>query len=128
MPKSVVPLLAICLMAASAAQAQSYGGGHGRGSRGQRSPNGSTQSSSAPGARKAPDTPVDDVDIIGVVKAIDAADGRVTIAYQAVDARNWPPGTMPFAVSKPELLAGVTTGEKVRFKLDSEQITDLKPF
>jgi hypothetical protein len=35
---------------------------------------------------------------------------------------------MPFAVAKPELLAGVTTGEKVRFKLDSEQITDLKPF
>ena len=128
MPKPIVPLLAVCLMAASAAQAQSYGGGRGHGNRGQRPSGGSAQSSAPPSARKAPDTPVDDVDIIGVVKAIDAADGRVTIAYQAVDARNWPPGTMPFAVAKPELLAGVTTGEKVRFKLDSEQITELKAF
>ena len=114
-------------MAATAAQAQGYGG-HGRGGRGAGSSGGSSQSSSNPSAPKVRATPVDDTEIVGVVKAIDAADGRITIAYQAVEARNWPPGTMPFAVSKPELLAGASVGEKVRFKLDSEQITDLKPF
>ena len=71
---------------------------------------------------------MDKTDIVGVVQAIDANAGRVTIAYEAVAARNWPPGTMPFVVETPLLLAGVTVGEKVRFRLESEQITDLGPY
>jgi Cu/Ag efflux protein CusF len=72
--------------------------------------------------------PVNQIEIVGVVKAIDAAANRVTIAYQAVDALNWPAGTMPFSVAKSALLSGVTVGEKVRFSLDSSQIAALRPY
>ena len=35
---------------------------------------------------------------------------------------------MPFVVSKAELLNGITVGEKVRFHLESQQISTLAPF
>nr|MEA2798792.1 hypothetical protein [Phenylobacterium sp.] len=63
-----------------------------------------------------------------MIKAIDPASGRVTIAYEAVEALGWPAGTMPFAVSKTALLNAATVGQKVRFKLEDQQISDLKPF
>jgi Cu/Ag efflux protein CusF len=128
MPKHIVPFLTICLMAASVAQAQTGGGGHGRGNRGGGAPSDSTPSSSsgAPPAQRP--IPVDEIEIVGVVKAIAPDTERITIAYEAVDALNWPPGTMPFAVMKPALLKDVTVGEKVRFRLDSQQISDLRPF
>ncbi len=63
-----------------------------------------------------------------MVRAIDLDAKRITIAYDAVDALNWPRGTMPFSVYQASLLKGVTVGEKVRFKLDSQRISDLRPF
>jgi Cu/Ag efflux protein CusF len=125
MIKPAIPVLAICLMAATAAHAQ-YGGRHGGGGQGR----GSASPSSAP-ARPTPtadNTPADKADIIGVIKAIDPATDRVTITYQPVEALNWPAGTTPFVVAKSALLNGVTVGEKVRFRLESQQIYVLQAF
>jgi Cu/Ag efflux protein CusF len=52
----------------------------------------------------------------------------MTIAYEAVDALNLPAGTESFPVSKNELLKKAAVGEKVRFTLDSHQISSLQPF
>jgi len=68
------------------------------------------------------------VEIVGVVKAIDLDARRVTIAYDAVDELNWPHGTMPFTVYKADLLKTVSVGERVRFTLDSQQISTLAPY
>jgi Cu/Ag efflux protein CusF len=146
MAKRVLPILAICLLAAGAAHAQ-YGGGmggggmgggmggggrHGGGGGGHRqrpSPDSSAPSSSAAPApeRRAP-TPLNRVEIIGVVKAIDPAGQRITIAYEPVDALNWPAGTMPFVVARTEILGKASVGEKVRFHIESQQIETLEPY
>jgi Cu/Ag efflux protein CusF len=126
MRKDIVPLLAIGLLAASVAHAQS--GGHGR--RGQGGPSPSAPAPASPNtAAPAPRSiPTNQIEIVGVVKAIAPDDGRVTIAYEPVEALNWPSGSMPFVVSKSALLKDITVGEKVRFRLESEQIADLRPF
>ncbi len=64
---------------------------------------------------------------VGVIRAIDAAAGRVTIAYDAIEALGWPAGTMPFAVGRASLLEGRGIGERVRFRLESQQISELGP-
>jgi len=69
-----------------------------------------------------------EIEIVGVVRAIAPETDRVTIAYDAVDGLGWPAGTMPFVVAKSALLKDVTVGEKVRFRLDSEQIAVLSPY
>jgi Cu/Ag efflux protein CusF len=128
MLKRAIPLLMICLVAAGAAQAQMGGGGGGRGGhgggggRGGHPPGGST-SAPAPPAK-----PFVEPEIVGVVKMIDRDTGRVTIAYEPVEALNWPAGTLPFGVSKTALLKDLTVGEKVRFKLESQQIAAIRPF
>jgi Cu/Ag efflux protein CusF len=71
---------------------------------------------------------VGSIDIIGVIKAIDPNNNRVTIAYEDVEALNWPAGTMPFVVSKTALLKAASVGEKVRFRLESQQISALTPY
>jgi Cu/Ag efflux protein CusF len=111
--------LMLGLTLTSAAQAQNTGG---RGDRGDRS-----GGRSSPPSKSGP-TPVDKIEINGVVKSIDTAGDRITIAYDAVDALDWPPGTMPFAVSKPDLLNGIIVGEKVSFRLESQQIYDLRAY
>jgi|SRR5579862_4959109 len=125
MLKRLIPLLVICL-AATSAQAQS-GGGHGRGGggggRGGGQSRGSAAAPPAPAAK-----PFAEPEIIGVVKAVDLEAGRVTIAYEPVEALNWPAGTQPFVVSKSALLKDVTAGEKVRFTLESQQISAIRPF
>jgi Cu/Ag efflux protein CusF len=129
MLKRIIPVLMICLAAASVAHAQSGGGGGGRGGHGGGRPGGSGGSppASAPGSAAKP-RPFKEPEIIGVIKAIDPVSGRVTITYEAVEALGWPAGTMPFAVSKTALLNAATVGQKVRFKLEDQQISDLKPF
>ena len=123
MLKRLIPLLVICLAAATAAQAQSGGGrgGHGGGRGGQT--HGSAAAPPAPAAK-----PFAEPEIIGVVKAVDLEAGRVTIAYEPVEALNWPAGAQPFVVSKTALLKDVTAGEKVRFTLESQQISAIRPF
>jgi Cu/Ag efflux protein CusF len=124
--KRIIPVLIVCLMAAPVAQAQ---GGGGRGGHGGGRPGGSggPPPASAPGSVAKP-RPFKEPEIIGVIKAIDPASGRVTIAYEAVEALGWPAGTMPFPVSKSALLNAATVGQKVRFRLEDQQISDLKPF
>jgi hypothetical protein len=139
MRNPVAAALVIALIAATAAHAQyggmggmgGPGGGGGGGHRhgGGQPPSGGGGSSSHPAGPPAPrPVPVSDSDIIGVVKAIDPATNRITIAYEPVLVRNWPAGTMPFVVAKPALLSGASVGEKVRFKVDSQQIVELNPY
>jgi Cu/Ag efflux protein CusF len=112
--KRIAPLL-ICLMAASVAVAQP--GGRGKGDR--------------PAGARPPPTARSNfkpLEIVGVVKAVDAETGRITIAYETVEALNWPPGTQPFPVAKSALLTGVSVGQKVRFSLDSGAIAAIRPF
>lgn len=132
MSKRILPVLALCLVAVTAAQAQSDGGGGrgggGRGGRGGRS-EGRSNSAPAPAvARSEAPTPMNKIEIVGVIRAIDTAANRITIACEPVEALNWPAGTLPFAVSKPAVLKDAYVGEKVRFRLDSQQISDLSPF
>jgi Cu/Ag efflux protein CusF len=131
MHNRIVFCLVICAMAAATvAEAQATGGGGGRHGRGGGGGNGggsrSTSSSSAPAP--PPDKPVNKIEIVGVVTAIDPKAGRLTIDYEAVEALGWPRGSMPFVVSKPNLIEGVSVGEKVRFKLESHQISELTRF
>lgn len=55
----------------------------------------------------------------GVVKASDAAKGTITIAHNAVDARNWPAMTMTFKISK-GVLGNVKAGQHVKFWFKGE--------
>jgi Cu/Ag efflux protein CusF len=130
MLKRIIPVLMICLAAVSVAHAQSGGGGGGRGGHGgggRPGKSGGSAPAADPGTAAKP-RPFSQPEIIGVVKAIDPVSGRVTIAYEAVEALGWPAGTMPFAVSKTALLDAATVGQKVRFRLEDQQISDLKPF
>ncbi len=68
--------------------------------------------------------PSDQVEIIGIVKAVDPETQRITIAYEL----GLPAGTMPFPVSRAEIVKSATVGEKVRFKLESHQISTLAPY
>jgi hypothetical protein len=127
MLKRIVPILAICLIASTPAHAQFGGGGRGHGGRDGPSPNSSSPTPAPPPPAPLL-TPLDKIEIVGVVKAIGPEPDRIVIAYDAVDALNWPRGTMPFVVAKPDLLKGATVGEKVRFKLESQQISEMKPY
>ena len=127
--KRTVTFIAVGLMAATTASAQIGGGRGGRGGGGKR-PDGPSSSSSAANTPLPPgfNKPVNEAENVGVIKAIDLSTSRVTIAYEPIEAMNWPKGTMPFAVSKPELLKDVAIGQKVRFRLDSQAVIDLKPY
>jgi Cu/Ag efflux protein CusF len=125
--KHIVPGLAFCLMASTAAQAQ-FTGGHGHGGRGGDSNPSSTPAPATDSKAARASTPADQIEIVGVVTALGPEPDRVTISYGAVEGLNWPAGTTPFVVSKPALLQGVSVGEKVRFKLESQRIYQLAPF
>jgi Cu/Ag efflux protein CusF len=134
MLKRLVPVsVLIALMAAPVAHAQ-YGGGGGGGHRHGGGGGQASQGDDNPAPRKDPTAanpaaiPMSEVEIIGVVQAIDPKADRVTIAYDPVQALNWPAGSLPFVVARSALLQGVSVGEKVRFKLDSQQISALRPF
>jgi Cu/Ag efflux protein CusF len=146
--KRLIPIMVLSLFAATAAHAQyggggmggggmggggmgggggGMGGGGGHGGHGGRSrPQSDPTATPAPAA--TPEKPVSSIQIVGVIKAIDPGADRVTIAYEDVQALNWPAGTMPFQVSKTALLKGATVGEKVRFTLESQQIASLTPY
>ena len=118
------------LMAATAVHAQGRGGGGGRGG-GKRggAPPAAPSTTDAPAPPKAPGpVPTNKIDIVGVVKEIAPGGDRVTIAYEEAQALNWPAGVNSFVVAKSDLLKGVTAGEKVRFRLDSQEISYLAPF
>lgn len=102
------------------------GGGH-HGHRGQ-SQDGDKPAQPDKGPKPQADKPVNQIEIVGVVKALDPATDRITIAYEPVEALGWPAGSMPFVAGKSAMLQTVAVGQKVRFKLDSQQISEIKPF
>lgn len=135
MLKRVAPILAL-LMAAGVAHAQlggggggmgGGGGGHRGGGRGGGPPSGDAKPATSSGPKRAA-TPVNQLQFVGVVKSIDANAGRITIAYEPVEAIDWPAGTQPFPVAKTALLSVAKIGQKVRFNLDSGHISALAPF
>ena len=74
-----------------------------------------------------PPVATDQVIITGVVTALGPEPDRVTIAYGAVDALNWPAGSTPFVVTRPDLLKGISVGQRVRFKIESAHIYEIEP-
>jgi Cu(I)/Ag(I) efflux system protein CusF len=134
MSRRILIVATACLAVAGAAHAQWGGGGmgggggrHGGGHRQQQAP----PASSGPAGDPAPvprETPLSKVTIVGVVEKIDPPSDRITIKYEPVDALNWPAGTMPFVVARPQLLDQARVGEKIRFRIESQQITELEPF
>lgn len=52
----------------------------------------------------------------GTVKAIDMAAGKITLDHGPIAELEWPAMKMGFA-AKPELLTGVTVGDKVDFTM-----------
>jgi Cu/Ag efflux protein CusF len=130
MRKLMVLCLVVGLAAGTSAQAQfggGGGGGHRHGGGGSANTGSSTPPSTASEPKPAP-TPTNQVVIVGVVQALGPEPDRVKITYGAVDDLNWPAGTTLFVVTTPKLLDGVTLGEKVRFKIESQHIYELTPF
>jgi Cu/Ag efflux protein CusF len=136
-----IPLLLILLAAPPDVHAQfggggggyGGGGGHGGGGRHGRRSQEAPPDSSAPAypsstRKKEPEVPPNKVQITGVVQAIDPSSGRITIAYDEVDALNWPAGAMPFAVARTDLLKQASVGEKIRFTIDSQEISSITPY
>lgn len=131
--KYALPVILIGLAVAAPAQAQ-YGGGRGTGRMPQsgRPPASQGQSRPAPRARAVPPPParapvnLSQYIAYGVVEAVDPVAGRVTLAYQPIEAMNWPAGTKPFQVAKNKLLDGIQVGDRVGFKMESQQITQLQ--
>lgn len=131
--RSVAPVLLVALMAATPALAQYGRGTSGRPGQGRPPPAARAPSRPPTHVRSPPPPPqapfkMSDVVGVGVVQALDAEAGRVTIAYEPIESLNWPSGTKPFAVAKSSLLVGVAPGDKVRFRLESQQIADLRLF
>lgn len=54
---------------------------------------------------------------VGVVQKIDRANGKVTLAHEAVQSLNWPAMTMAFAVKPKGLLDKLSVGKKVNVEL-----------
>ena len=126
MRRSVALVLLLSLAVAGAAQAQT-GGGRGRGG-GKAPPTAPDKAAPRLDPRPKPPPPTDQVEIVGVVRDVDPAGGRITIAYEEVEALNWPAGSLPFQVAESDLMKGVTVGEKVRFKISSQQIWAIEPY
>jgi len=128
--KRLAPIVLVFLAVGTAAHAQ-YGGGRGGGHGGQGQPppgnSGTPPAAPAPPPVKPP-KPMNTIEITGVVQAVDPATKRVTITYDAVDELNWPRGTKEFAAYTADMLKPVSVGEKVRFKLDSDQIAEIGAF
>lgn len=134
MLRRLVPILLLFLVVGTSAHAQ-YGGGSGGGRGGHggqgQQPSGNS-STPAPAAAAVPPPkapkPMNRIQIVGVVQAIEPDTKRVTITYDANDELNWPRGTTQFGVYTADLLKGVSVGEKVRFTLDSDQISDIAAY
>ncbi|KSB87788.1 hypothetical protein AS593_14625 [Caulobacter vibrioides] len=122
MRKIILPALVFALLATTA-HAQPPGGGRGPGGGGPPPAGGGP--GGGPGAGKQTD--LEKVVIVGVVQAIDPVADRVTIAYQANEALNWPAGAMPFATARPGMLGAVAVGQTVRFTLSNHRIAAFLP-
>lgn len=55
----------------------------------------------------------------GEVRKVDAETGKVTIRHEAIENLEMPAMTMVFKASKPELLASIKAGDKIRFRAET---------
>jgi Cu/Ag efflux protein CusF len=119
-------LFALAMGGAASAQWGGEGrGGHGHGQGDSSETGSSDQDQPHPSSHQPPPQAPDQVVITGVVTGLGPEPDRVTIAYGAVDALNWPAGTTPFVVTNAKLLDGITVGQRVRFKIESAHIYEL---
>ena len=56
----------------------------------------------------------------GEVRKVDATAQKVTLRHGPIASIGMPPMTMVFEVEKPELLEGVSAGEKVKFQVQQQ--------
>ena len=56
----------------------------------------------------------------GEVRKVDAAAQKITLRHGPIASIGMPPMTMVFEVEKPELLEGVSAGEKVKFQVQQQ--------
>ena len=66
------------------------------------------------------------VEGVGVIRSLDAKAGKVVIDHEPIAALNWPAMTMAFKADKASL-AALKPGQKVRFQLQGQAITAIKP-
>ncbi len=66
------------------------------------------------------------VEGVGVIRSLDAKAGKVVIDHEPIAALNWPAMTMAFKADKASL-AALKPGQKVRFPLQGQTITAIKP-
>lgn len=131
--RSILSTFGVFLLGATPVAAQYGGGPSGRPGQGH-SPASASPSGPVPRSRPAVSPPsrapikMTEIFGVGIVRAIDVQAERITIAYEPIEGINWPAGAMPFAVAKSTLLEGITVGEKVRFRLESQRIAELTPF
>jgi Cu(I)/Ag(I) efflux system protein CusF len=55
----------------------------------------------------------------GEVRKVDVDQGKVTIRHEAIANLDMPAMTMVFRAAKPELLKGLSVGDKIQFRADS---------
>lgn len=56
----------------------------------------------------------------GEVRKVDAAAQKITLRHGPIASVGMPPMTMVFEVERPELLEGVSAGEKVSFQVQQQ--------
>lgn len=66
------------------------------------------------------------VEGVGVIRSLDAKAGKVVIDHEPIPPLNWPAMTMAFKADKASL-AALKPGQKVRFQLQGQTITAIKP-
>jgi Cu(I)/Ag(I) efflux system protein CusF len=65
-------------------------------------------------------TPTTTYKATAVVKSVEVADGKVTLAHDAVKSLKWPAMTMAFAVKDKALFDQLATGKKVNVEFKKE--------
>lgn len=55
----------------------------------------------------------------GEIRKVDASQGKVTIKHEAIANLDMPAMTMVFHAAKPELLAGLKAGDRIRFRAEN---------
>ena len=67
----------------------------------------------------------------GEVRKVDTGTGKVTIQHEPIENLEMPAMTMVFKAGKPELLAGLKAGDKIRFRAETIAgaitVTDIQP-
>ena len=67
----------------------------------------------------------------GEVRKVDTETGKVTIRHEPIENLEMPAMTMVFKAGKPELLAGVKAGDKIRFRAETIAgaitVTEIQP-